>query len=300
MTPKPTILITGANGQLGRTIQTDWLESPLSERYELHSANREQLDISEPNAVSNVIAELKPDIIINASAYTGVDGAESDQDNAYLVNKTAVENLAQHCKRNTIRLIHISTDFVFSGDHTSPINPHAEANPAGVYGASKLAGEQGIMAINPDNSVIIRTSWLYSEFNNNFVKTMLRLMGEKDSLGVVNDQIGSPTSTHSLVRYIFSAVENTGLNGIYHWSDLGEISWYDFAIAIQEEGLKAGLLKSAIPLRPIATSEYPTPAQRPAYSVLDCSASITDVGVPQADWREELNRVIQQLSDLGE
>jgi dTDP-4-dehydrorhamnose reductase len=224
-----------------------------------------------------------------------VDKAESDQENAYLVNEKGPENLAKSCVKTATRLIHVSTDFVFSGAFDKPIALTQTTNPAGVYGASKRAGELAIMGQLPDNTVILRTSWLYSPFNANFVKTMLRLMNERDSLSVVADQRGAPTSTASLALAIFKAIEKPEVNGIYHWSDAADISWYDFAVAIQESAVKAGLLKKAIAINPIKTSDYPTPAARPAYSVLDCSQTETDLGLQQFDWRVQLDQVLQKL-----
>lgn len=294
---KRIALLTGAAGQLGKTIEALWSQSGLADRYELHPVCRVQLDITNAVDVAAVFEELNPAIVINCSAYTAVDKAESDQENAYLVNEKGPENLAISCVQNGARLIHVSTDFVFGGAFDKPIALAQTTNPVGVYGASKRAGELAIVEQLPDSAVILRTSWLYSPFNANFVKTMLRLMGERESLGVVADQRGAPTSTVSLALAIFKAIEKPEVSGIYHWSDAADISWYDFAVAIQESAVAAGLLKKAIPINPIKTSDYPTPAERPAYSVMDCSQTESDLGLQQFDWRTQLDQVVQKLKD---
>ncbi|MFT4812837.1 MAG: dTDP-4-dehydrorhamnose reductase [Paracoccaceae bacterium] len=292
---KRIALLTGAAGQLGKTIQALWSESGLADRYELHPVSRAQLDITNASDVAGLFEKLNPAVVINCSAYTAVDKAESDQINAYLVNEKGPKNLTVSCAKSGARLIHVSTDFVFSGAFDKPIPLAQTTNPAGVYGASKRAGEMAILKQLSDNAVILRTSWLYSPFNANFVKTMLRLMAEKDSLGVVADQRGAPTSTFSLAAAIFKAIEKPKISGIYHWSDAADISWFDFAVAIQNRAMTARLLKKAIPINPIKTSDYPTPAARPAYSVLDCSKTEADLDLQQFDWRAQLDQVVQKL-----
>jgi dTDP-4-dehydrorhamnose reductase len=294
---KPIVLLTGAAGQLGKTIKGLWSQSGLADRYELHPVSRKQLDITSASDVAATLSKLNPAVVINCSAYTAVDKAESDQKNAYLVNEKGPENLAISCAHSSARLIHISTDFVFSGTFDKPITLTQLANPAGVYGASKRAGELAIMA-QPGRAVILRTSWLYSPFNANFVKTMLRLMSERKSLGVVADQRGAPTSTLSLALAIFKVIDKPEVDGIYHWSDAADISWYDFAVAIQDSAVAAGLLNKAIPISPIKTSDYPTPAARPSYSVLDCSQTEADLGFQQFDWRTQLDQVVQKLKEV--
>ena len=297
---KHVVLLTGADGQLGKTIQALWSESGLAERYELHPVGRPQLDITSAGEVAETFAKIKPAVVINCSAYTAVDKAESDSENAFLVNQKGPEILSNCCAKSSAKLIHVSTDFVFSGAFDKPITLAQATNPAGVYGASKRAGELAILKQLPDTAVIFRTSWLYSSFNANFVRTMLRLMAERDSLGVVADQRGSPTSTASLAAAIFKAIDKPEVNGLYHWSDAADISWHDFSVAIQDSAISAGLLKKAIPINPIKTSDYPTPAVRPSYSVLDCSDAEVDFALPQFDWRAQLDRVIQKLKDLNE
>ena len=291
-----TLALTGAKGQLGKTIQACWASNPLSDEYVLECFDRSQLDITSAASVSEILNSKDIDCIINAAAYTAVDKAESDPDSAQAVNELGAENLARWCGNNNAYLIHVSTDFVFSGSKAEPYLPKDVCDPQSVYGKTKQAGEVSILELLPQRSIVVRASWLYSEYGNNFVKTMLRLMAEKESLAVVNDQIGSPTSTHSLANFLITAVADKKHSGIFHWSDGGEISWYDFAVAIQEEGLKVGLLGRQTPIAPISTAEYPTPAKRPAYSVLDRSQSVLDYDLRTSSWREELVAVINRLS----
>jgi dTDP-4-dehydrorhamnose reductase len=290
-----SIVLTGAAGQLGKTLQAMWPESQLADTYQLHPLTRSQLDITSPGVIGDVFSDLKPTVVINCSAYTAVDNAERDVANAFLVNEQGPENLAKACAKNAARLIHVSTDFVFSGEFDEPIAVNTPSIPAGVYGVSKRAGENAILKALPERSTIFRTSWLYSPHNANFVKTMLRLMAEKESLGVVADQRGAPTSTMSLSAVLMRAVSDSNVNGVYHWSDGGDISWYDFAVEIQAQALELNLLNSAIPIKPIKTSDYPTAATRPAYSVLDCTKTENDLSVKQSDWKDELGKVLREI-----
>lgn len=295
MTIRKTIVVTGGSGQLGLTLQALWPQSPLSEQVELLALSSSELDITDSDSISNALAKTDVAAVINAAAYTAVDAAEKDSEHAYLINETGAGNLAAWAAEHNARLLHVSTDFVFDGKANTPYGPDSPVAPLGVYGASKLAGERAIAKIWPDRSLVLRTSWLYSPYKNNFVKTMLRLMGERDSLSVVSDQIGSPTSTHSLARVLFAALASDVEQGLYHWSDGAQISWYDFAVAIQEEGLSQGLLAKAIAINPIPTTEYPTPATRPAFSVMDTAATQRDFACPTQNWRDELTKVITQL-----
>ena len=289
------ILVTGASGQLGQTLVRLWEQSPIPQ-FQFSALPRAQLDISKPDLAAAVLSELQPTVIVNAAAYTQVDKAESDPDAAYLINEAGTATLARWAAHSGAQLLHISTDFVFDGSNTSPYLPDDQTKPLGVYGASKLAGEKALLAASNDNAAIIRTSWLYSEYGSNFVKTMLRLMAERDALSVVDDQIGSPTSTHSLARLIFAMIQKRDYRGIYHWNDGGSISWFEFAQQIKGQALQAGLLKKTIPITPIATSEYPTPALRPAYSVLDRSRALDEFECPALDWKQQLADVIAELN----
>ena len=291
----PLIVVAGATGQLGQTLSQLWAKSPLPQ-YQLKALDRTELDISEAKTVIAVLSELKPAVIVNAAAYTQVDKAESEARVAHLVNAEAVGRIAAWSAKNSAKLIHISTDFVFDGTRQTPYRADHQTNPLGVYGESKLAGEHKIQTQASQRNAVIRTSWLYSEYGNNFVKTMLRLMGDRDQLSVVNDQIGSPTSTHGLAALLFTMISKDSYQGIYHWSDGASISWYEFAQEIQGQAIQEGLLSRAIPISPISTSEYPTPAQRPAYSVLDRSRAVAQFECPALDWKGQLNLVIKELA----
>ena len=270
------------------------------------------LDITDYPAVVAKIQQLQPQVLINATAYTAVDQAETDIDLAYKVNAFAVEHLARACAEQGTALLHVSTDFVFGGQDDSAVDhrrqhkpwlPTDQTHPMGVYGASKLVGEQAILATANLRACIVRTSWLYSEYGQNFVKTMLRLMAERDTLGVVDDQVGAPTDALGLARVLWAlaasclAAAPNMPTGICHWSDQGQISWYAFAVEIQAQALALGLLSRPIPINAIATHDYPTPARRPAYSVLDSQQLAQALAIPQAAWQVNLQRVLQALTN---
>ncbi|WP_283709979.1 dTDP-4-dehydrorhamnose reductase [Pseudoalteromonas prydzensis] len=257
------VLIIGKNGQVA------WeLQQTCPSHITAHALGRNEIDITDPQSIEQAITQLKPTVIINASAYTAVDKAESEQAEAYLINATAVEYLAQAASKHRIRLLHISTDFVFDGTKNTPYKVDDQTNPINVYGASKLAGELAIKIYCPANSAIVRTSWVYSSHGNNFVKTMLRLMAEKDELNVVSDQIGCPTNANGLAKYLWQLTEQANLEPLYHYSDLGVASWYDFAVAILDIALEQGILAKKIVIHPTPSSGYPTPAMRPFFGLL--------------------------------
>jgi len=289
-----TVLITGAGGQLGRELQ---LLAPAGVR--VHSLDRAALDITQPQDLQRVMGDLRPDWVLNAAAYTAVDRAESEEALALLINGEGAGNLAAACASTGTGLVHVSTDFVFDGESGHPYGPAAEPHPLGAYGRSKLAGERAVLAAHP-RALILRTGWVYSRFGGNFVKTMLRLMAERESLAVVCDQVGTPTWALGLAQALWAAVERPLLQGVYHWSDAGVCSWYDFAVAIAEEGLAAGLLSRSPALRPIPASEYPTPARRPACSVLDKQQSWRDLGIAPIHWRVQLRAMLQDLKEHGD
>ena len=255
---------------------------------------REDVDITSSEDIAAKLDKVKPDAVINASAYTAVDKAESDEENAYLLNQTAVANLAKYCKSNNVFFVHVSTDYVFNGEKGSPYTVDDAIEPQGMYGKTKAAGEAEVTSVLPAASAILRTSWVYSSHGNNFVKTMLRLMAEKPQLGVIDDQIGSPTWAKGLARACVEAASQRTV-GIYHWSDEGVCSWYDFAIAIQQLGLERGLLEQAVPVKPIPSSAYPTPAKRPLYSVLDKTLTRETFTSPLNHWREQLSAMMDEL-----
>ncbi|WP_226662976.1 dTDP-4-dehydrorhamnose reductase [Microbulbifer aggregans] len=282
------VLVTGKNGQLGQQLQK---QAPADITLIAHG--RDTLNIADKDQVFAVLKETQPVIVINAAAYTAVDKAESDVDQAHAINARGAENLALACHELGIRLIHVSTDFVFDGKQSSPYLPSDLRKPLGVYGESKARGEEAIEAILPE-AIIVRTAWVYDRQGGNFVNTMLRLMNERDQLGVVADQIGTPTWAGTLAQGIFALAKNPSAKGIYHCTDAGAASWYDFAVAIFEEGKAAGLIaeEKSVKVNPIATSDYPTPASRPAYSVLDKTRLVEDSGIALNHWREVLRNVL--------
>ena len=278
------ILVTGANGQLGSELKE--LSSHYSQ-FEWVFADRSVLNLSDLASISNVLDSILPQIIINCAAYTAVDKAETETELADALNHQAVAVLAQWSAIHNCRLVHISTDYVFDGNSSVALTEEAPTAPINVYGQTKLAGEQACLRENP-NSIVIRTSWVYSRFGNNFVKTMSRLIQERDSLNVVNDQIGSPTYAADLAQAILTIITHSHWQaGIYHYSNEGEISWHEFALAIQQIGGWDCAI-SGIP-----SSNYPTPAQRPHYSLLDKSKIATTFGVAVPAYRESLERCMK-------
>lgn len=257
---KPSVLVTGSNGQLGKELQV------LAESYPQFRfvfASREDLKLHHYGLVENFFLATKPQYCINCAAYTAVDKAESEVDMAMLVNGESVGNLAAVCKKYQTKLIHISTDYVFNGESEIPYKEDDSTSPINTYGVSKLKGEQLCMQEDPD-AIIIRTAWVYSSFGNNFVKTMMRLMNERNELNVVSDQVGSPTYAADLAKAILSIISSgKWQSGIYHYSNEGKISWYEFAQAIKN------ITGSKAIVHPIEAAQYPTPARRPHFSLLN-------------------------------
>lgn len=284
---KPLIVVTGKNGQLGSELQ---LLAPLFvAEYDFLFVDRSQLDLSSNDSIDNFFAAHTPSVVINCAAYTAVDKAETDREAAFQINGTAVGKLAAHAAAVNALFITVSTDYVFNGNGTSPYLPSDPTDPINYYGESKAVGEQ-LALVNNSSSIIIRTSWVYSRFGNNFVKTMMRLMGERPSLHVVGDQIGAPTYAADLAAAIMhmvaQKVAGNKHSGIYHYSNSGIISWYDFAVAI------AKLIHSNCAVTKIGSEAFPTPAKRPRYSLMDCSAIIQDFGVQQPAWEDSLKTCI--------
>lgn len=277
------ILVTGSNGQLGSELKV------LSDSYlqfEWVFADRNQIALDDLAVLKDQLELIKPNIIINCAAYTAVDKAESEVELANTINHLAVGVLAKWTSKNNAKLIHVSTDYVFDGNSAVALTENASVNPINVYGSTKLAGEQVCLQQNPD-ALIIRTSWVYSSFGNNFVKTMSRLMQERDSLNVVNDQIGSPTYAADLAKAIMKIITNLDWkSGIYNFSNEGEISWYEFALAIKEIG------GYDCEVGGIPSSSYPTPAKRPAYSLLDKSKIKKDYNVIVPNYKESLKNMM--------
>jgi dTDP-4-dehydrorhamnose reductase len=286
-------LLLGAAGQLGRLVQAH-----KPDNIRMAGKTHQDFDITDSMTLKTVIAEVKPDIVINCAAYTAVDKAESEPETAYRVNAEAPGNLAALLDPAS-KLIHLSTDFVFSKYSANPYKPGDKPDPVSVYGKGKLAGEEIILRQREQNSIILRVSWLYSAIGRNFVTTMLRLMREGKDLNVIGDKFGTPTSAHRLADIIWKlALLETG-NGIYHWSDRGVISWYDFAVEIMEQALQSGILDQAVKITSIPSAAYPTPAERPVYSALDSSGTESVLGIKTSPWQEELGKVLD-LVKLGQ
>jgi len=283
------IIVCGADGQLGRELQ---LTQPPG--IEAVPFNRHALDITDATAVEGALVTTGARAIINAAAYTAVDRAESDMETARVINATGPAILADCCAAHGARLLHVSTDFVFDGASGQAYRPDDEANPLGVYGASKLAGEQAVLASGAD-AIVVRTGWVYSRHGGNFVKTMLRLMAERDRLTVVEDQVGTPTWARGLAQTCWTLTLEPKAHGVYHWSDTGACSWYDFALAIHALALELGLLSAAVAVEPIPAADYPTPAKRPAFSVLDKQRTRALLGYAGRPWREQLGLMLADL-----
>jgi dTDP-4-dehydrorhamnose reductase len=283
------ILLLGANGQLG------WeLSRTCPKEVVIEVCDYPKVDFGSVTSIQNCIQKASPDCIINAAAYTAVDKAEQEEALAYKINHTAVVVLAEIAREKDIKLVHISTDFVFSGQQHKPYQPGDRPDPESVYGKSKLAGEQAVQTILGDRALIVRTAWLYSAHGSNFVKTMLGLMADKASLNVIDEQVGTPTWAFGLAQAVWACVQKK-IHGIYHWTDAGVASWYDFSVAIQEEGLAAGLLEKCIPILPIPGSLYPSPAKRPYYGVLDKRSLWEKTGIVPIHWRVQLRDMLKEL-----
>jgi dTDP-4-dehydrorhamnose reductase len=257
------------------------------------AVTREDCDVSNASIVDDVFESFKPTAIINAAAYTAVDQAEADRDRAFAVNAEGPKNLARATAKHGARLVHVSTDYVFDGTRPEPYPTDALRSPINVYGSSKAAGEIAVAQSGAD-TLIVRTAWLYSAIGKNFLTTMLRRMREGGTLRVVADQFGTPTSVSQLATVLWWCALVSRINGIAHWTNAGKASWYEFAVAIHEIALAKGLISHPISLVPIPTQEYPTPARRPAYSVLDSTSLWEAHGVPN-DWRSALSQTIQEL-----
>ena len=281
------ILIIGGKGQLGNCFQK--IAPNYEDRYEFNFTDSHTLDITDSEQVSDYFYDYKPDFCINASAYTAVDLAETESEKAFAVNADGVANLAEACTENNCTLIHISTDYVFDGETNISYSEDDFTNPQGVYGASKRKGEELALDLNP-KTVIIRTSWLYSEFNKNFVKTMLNLFSIKDELGIVSDQFGQPTNANDLAEAVMKIIETEPKTyGIFHFSNYPETSWFGFASKIAE------LSNSKIKLNAITTEQFPTPAKRPKRSTMSLDKIEKEYGIEPKHWENSLEECIEIL-----
>lgn len=286
-TRMPRILITGAGGQLGSELKG---LLGKEEGFETFFLDRKQLPLEQTMLIQDILGMYEPDIIIHAAAYTAVDRAESEPELADAVNHLATEEIAQYCRVHGTKLIAISTDYVFDGRSSMPLKEDADTAPLNAYGQTKWKGEQAIQKWAPD-SIIIRTAWVYSTYGHNFVKTMTRLMQEREELSVVADQIGSPTYARDLAQAVVDIIKSDRWQaGVYHYSNEGQLSWYDFALAIRDS------IGATCRIIPIPTSQYPTPAKRPAYSLLDKSKIKSTFGVRIPHWEDSLREMLRALN----
>lgn len=283
------VLITGAKGQLGGALQRTAPAHAV-----ISAIDIDDVDLTDSAMLRARIDADAPELILNAAAYTAVDKAEDDEPLARAINAQAVAVMAEAMERSGGKLVHVSTDFVFDGNSTKAYPPDAERAPLSAYGRTKAEGEDHLR----ESDLLVRTAWVYEAGGANFVRTMIRLMNERDALSIVSDQIGSPTWASGLAQTIWSLVEK-GAQGTFHHSDAGTASWYDFAVAIAEEAHALGLIQSLPEIRPITSAEYPTPARRPSFSLLDCSATRASIGDAPVHWRENLRTMLKEEASLG-
>jgi dTDP-4-dehydrorhamnose reductase len=320
------VLILGAGGQLGRLVAKI---SPVQTKVSAYSSS--VCDITDRKQLQQVLQLSNPDLVINCAAYTKVDLAETHREKAFAVNAEGPRNLAELTGPD-VKLVHVSTDFVFGGETSAshePLQPDSPTAPLGVYGSSKLAGEQALLQIAKERSVIVRTAWVYAAEGNNFLNTMLRLMTERDELEIVNDQIGTPTAAHNLAKALWQLADKlkaqhgegnsrpvwgtvqkseaqdpartakvSKQQHILHWTDAGQATWFEFAQAIREQALASGILKQAALLKPIESSAYPTAAKRPSYSVLDKTLAEEKLGYSPQEWEQALYDVLRMRRRL--
>ena len=284
------LLISGADGQLGQALQQQ--AAKLGNIDTVTAFNRQSFDLTDSARCRHILRKLKPDALINAGAYTAVDKAESEPETANRINGDSVGVLAKACRELDCRFIHVSTDYVFNGCGHRPYRPDDPVDPINAYGAGKALGEH-LALKNNDQSVIVRTAWVYAATGRNFVNTMLRLMAEKPQLNVVCDQIGTPTWATSLADCLLQLTDRADLTGIYHYTDAGVASWYDFAKAIQT--LSSQSRVKTCDIRPCDSSAFPTPARRPSFSLLDKSRLYHDLNLTPVYWRDALSRMLEEL-----
>ena len=287
------VMVTGGGGQLATA-----LERTVPPGTALQVLSVHELDITDEAAVRRAMVAGEPDVVVNTAAYTAVDKAESESELAFSVNARGARNVAIAARDCDARLIHVSTDFVFDGAASTPYAADATPNPLSVYGASKLEGERLVLETMDRLATVIRTAWLHSAYGANFLRTMLRLVTEKDEVKVVSDQVGTPTWAISLAGAIWSIAAAGDAGGVRHFTDAGVASWYDFAVAIAEEAAASGRYKVTARVRAIPTIAYPTPARRPAYSVLNCGEEWSGLGVERQHWRAGVRAVIRELGHV--
>jgi dTDP-4-dehydrorhamnose reductase len=271
------------------------LRRSAPEGWSVYALTRDELDVTDRAQVERCLRELRPQIIINAAAYTAVDLAEREPERAFAVNAVGAENLALLAAAAGLRLVHLSTDFVFSGSKSTPYLPSDVAEPLSVYGASKLEGERQVLGLAADHALVVRTSWVYSASGRNFVKTVLELFEQRSTLDVIADQIGTPTWARGLAEALWEIAPNADLCGLYHWTDAGVATWYDLAVAVLEYGSALGLVRRPVSIRPVRSCDYPLGARRPAMSVLDKTATWAILRRTPIHWRQALKQMLSEF-----
>jgi dTDP-4-dehydrorhamnose reductase len=291
------VVVTGANGQLGYALQKTREIFSAHCALELIALTRAEMDLSQPETIADILTKLSPDAIINVAAYTAVDRAETEIELAKTINVDAVQEIASWCQENKKVLIHVSTDFVFDGKKSSPYETHDQTNPMSVYGKTKQQGE--CFALNVcENAYVVRTGWVYGEHGINFAKTILRLATEREFLGIVSDQIGTPTYATHLAEMLWQLLLRKPAQKLWHFSDAGVASWYDFASAIVNQAAALGILAKKPIVTPIATLDYPTPAQRPAFSVLNKKDTWNNLHITPVHWQQALAKMLTALKSV--
>jgi dTDP-4-dehydrorhamnose reductase len=283
------VLVLGGGGQIATAVA-----ETAPDPGDVLLKTRAEIDIADGNSLDETVARGGVDWIVNAAAYTAVDRAEGEPELAQLINDSAVGRIRQAADRHGCRLLHLSTDFVFDGSSNRAYLPTAKTSPLSVYGKTKLGGEEQALRMG-GNAIVLRTAWVYASTGHNFPLTMLRLMRERNEVRVVSDQIGTPTWATGIAQAIWALMKYSIPGGIYHWTDIGLTSWYDFAVAIQDEALSRGLLSRAVPIIPISTEAYPTAARRPTFSVLNCDSTRSLMPGLGRHWRHNLRSMLDEL-----
>ena len=284
-------LIPGSAGLIGTT-----LRAQAPDGYEVIGLDIAELDITDASAVQRAIDHYRPDLVINAAGYLAVDKAESDRDQCMRVNAEGPRHLAQALRPGTARMLHLSTNYVFDGKSGVPYQPGDPAQPVSVYGVSKRDGEAVVLQTLGERATVVRTSWVHASYGNSFLRTILKVLKERGTARVVDDQLGTPTSAQSIAAALWQVALNPAISGLHHWTDAGVASWYDFAVAIAEEGVALGLLPRGVTVVPVSTAQYPMVAARPAYGVMAKQATVAALGTAPPHWRDNVRKTMREIA----
>ena len=285
------VLIPGSAGLIGTALRA---QAPAGA--EVIGLDVSELDITDAAAVRRAIEHYRPDVVVNAAGYLAVDKAESDRDECMRVNAEGPGHLAQSLAPGTARMLHLSTNYVFDGKSGAPYQPGDPAEPVSVYGVSKRDGEVAVLQALGERATVVRTSWVHAKHGNSFLRTILRVLKERGTARVVDDQLGTPTSAQSIADTLWRVAADPSINGLHHWTDAGVASWYDFAVAIAEEGVALGLLPESVTVVPVSTADYPLVAARPPYGVMAKQATVAALGVPPTHWRVNVRKTMQDIA----